>query len=326
MRTWCVALLLGAAACSHGSYELFLIPSADGRVSRIDPVSRVGLGSFGPSTPAQVTSSSSGIWVLNSTGRYARYNFSTGAILNQSSVIPAFTSNAIAGSDSNSLTGIVGNTIRDFNLLTGTTKSLATLNLSYTYAQIERLPNGIFVVMAKNNANIKFVCETYAPGGTLIDSVQLAQNVFDSIGQMAITGSGTTYRAHAFYGTGGGNPTPWLSSITITSAGLISGSTGVSIPGTTWTAGAEPATVASHDGLWVVGLNSASNIQVSQLSLSPSVAVVDSYTFPHKLPSSRWTMVNVLAPEPAGLLALTVPFVGLLARKKKRPSEVPVRS
>ncbi|MBL8047908.1 MAG: PEP-CTERM sorting domain-containing protein [Chthonomonas sp.] len=317
MKKWTVIFALAAAASANASFDLMLLPSGDGRVSRIDPINRASLGSFGPSTPSQVFSSSGGIWVQNSTNRYARYDYSTGELLLQSSVLPGFTSNAIAGNSSTFLLGLVGSSIREFNMSTGASATIGTTSSTVVYSQIERMPNGILVLMGKVTATNKFVCSTYSSSGVLIDSLQTTENVFDAVGQMAITGSGFNYRASAFYGTGGGSPTPRLTTMNITATGLVTGFTGITVPSTTWSANAEPATVAGHDGLWVVGRSVAGTTQISQIALNPTPSVVDTYSINHNLPDSgRWSMVNIVAPEPSSLWALGLAAFACIRRRR----------
>lgn len=297
------------------------MPTESGRVTRFDPVNRTLLGQFGPSLePSQIFSSSAGIWVLNSTGRYARYNYSTGELLNQSSVTPNFTTNAIAGTTSNNLIGLVSNQLREFNMLTGTSSTIANLNSSFTYSQIERMSNGVFVVMGKNNSNLAMIVETYNGSGQLIDSFQYGTGIIqDTVGQITITGSGLAYRAHACVGAGGGAPASQLRSFNISGTGLITGATTSSLLGIGWNSDAPLVTVAGHDGLWVVGkAPTTSQTRVMQLSLSPNIGILDYYDVNHTLPSTgRWNMVNVVAPEPASFLGLCLPLAWLAKRKKK---------
>lgn len=299
------------------SFDLILLPSATGRVGRIDPNNQVNLGSFGPNTPGHVVNSADGIWVQSSTGRYARYNYSTGELLNQSSVITNFVSNPIAGLNANGLTGIVGNNIREINMSTGTSSNIATLGTTNIFSRIERLNSGLYVVMGKTSSNNQLI-ETYSAGG-LVDSFQITSPMQGSVGQIAVTQSGLGYRIYAFLGLGGGGPSPTLRSVTISSTGLISSTSTIGITSTSWALDSEPATVAGHDGMWVIGRSSAGTTIVNQIATTPTMAVVDSFVIDFTIPSDRpWSAVNIVAPEPSGILATVLPLASLLLRRRVR--------
>lgn len=307
-------MIHSAAWCS---FDLILLPSATGRVGRIDPNNQVNLGSFGPNTPGHVVNSADGIWVQSSTGRYARYNYSTGELLNQSSVITNFISNPIAGLNANGLTGIVGNNIREINMSTGGATNIATLGTTNIYSRIERLNSGLYVAMGKTSSNTHLI-ETYSAGG-LVDSIQILGAMQGSCGQIAVTPNGLGYRIYTFVGLGGGSPAPTLRSITISSTGLISSTASISVSSTGWALDSEPATVAGHDGLWVIGQSAAGTTIVNQIATTPTMAVVDSFVIDYTIPSDRpWSAVNIVAPEPSGILATALPLAALLLRRRRR--------
>lgn len=318
------ALVLGVLAVgatqAFASFDLSLVPqNSTGRVNRHDPINSVGLGSFSAPGATNVTLDQAGgrVFVSSPASPSLRsYNYSTGEFLvtHPMGLVPGqFSYNS--AQNSIFMVSASGGLIQRVNLATGTVNNISGVG-GVTWRSVMTAGN-VATFMGTNGAS-QIVMQSF-DAGTLMSNDFLNTSATalpgTRIGKGHLTTRGTgLYFAFAFinslsgtsFVSGGATDTGFVTSVsTLELAGF----------GNTVT----PSAMAGHNGFYFLGQDSASatTMRVNGYAFNRdlvSASTATGYTFA----DSNFGAANIVAPEPATMVALGAGVVALMRRRRKR--------
>lgn len=325
LHGYALSALAGVSASSFASFDMFIAPNAStsGYV-RFDPINRVSLGTVpitGGSRVSAVAASPNGLYQFGS--RWALINNSTGERVSN----PSSSSLTLQYNTSGSL--IAGHVTNALGFATLNANNQLSFNASWS------VPAGLSIIgVVPDTSNRWLVYGTTAAGlvgyivsdsgttvatsATLIGAASLS---FTGIGQATTFSAGMDNYAVIPYRDNTGAHR--IANIRLLTNGmLLQGTQAVNNYSTTNSATMLSA-VAGHSGFFLVGADSVTSGHtriVEYDTLAPFTIMQEYTTSAWSAPTGgTWRMANVVAPEPAEWLAMSVGIVALLGRRRRRP-------
>ena len=319
-----LAGLCGASAIASASFDLMLLPGADGRMYRHDPVNQISLGSYNSSSTNTISTIYTGGTALSasSTGSAIReYNYSTGNL------------NTIR----NLVTG--GRALDTFgtNILMLTSTSARMFNSSNTLIASKLLDNTISWQTGVRAGNYFHLIGTSASNFLTFQSWNLVTGVLGAatvtttqlgtglIGAAAeATNTGTTAREIAFVSSVTGTSFNLISQELTSDGSFVNNPTSITIPTSFSMTRMMPAVVRGHSGVYVVGddVSGSATTRIMRQDFNGSFLFNHSYTIAApggalSYSAGFFQPSIVVAPEPATMAAIGVAVASLLRRRKK---------
>lgn len=321
--------LLSASLSVFASFELMLLPGADGRTYRYDPVNNISLGSYrtGSSNITNIAASTAGL-------AYGTTSSGSGYYVNEYS-----TGNALpllSGPNQPLSTDLLGNTLyildsfgalRRRDLLTSTTVTTA-LGAGVTWRTGTVLGGRYYAagVNGTNNIVLQNVNLTTNAVSSVITTSLVASGV-TGLGKMAAFRNNNWAAAQGMfvYLTSGGGFNTFR--FDINADGSVP--TGTPTTGSLLnfgTANFIPATMASHDGFKVVGQDSTvlTNYRINHYAFSSGILAGQSDTFAAtggtRTGYALFQPALIVAPEPGTMIALGLGLAGIMRRRSRKPS------
>lgn len=324
-------LVLSGGAATYSSFDMLLLPGADGRIYRHDPVNNVALGSYAAGVDNLIAVDSNGRSFSGSSGStsFVASDYSTGEVLGGMTA-SLLRSTEISGS---AMFGNSLSAIRRYDLNNGGQTNASTLSSAANWHTISS--HGIVLQIIGIHAttgNIAlqtalqsdttpgafFTTVTSLLAGSTLGKSAVAFNAISGTQQVGFTYLDPT--GTLIFGRYSLNSSGAFASTSL-SATALTGFT---------TAGFMPATVRSHSGWFIVGQDgaNASLMRIQQFALIGNNAVrLQNYTITapgggfgtHT--SGVYQPSNVVAPEPGSLAVLGLGASALFKRKLRRCRE-----
>lgn len=321
-------VLVMAPMLSQASFDLFLMPeNATNRVYRYDPINQVNLGSYqaanGTSSVAATNASPMAVSTSTTNGSLLA-NYSTGERSGTAGIpneIVAMSPNGAQVMEQYSSASL--ESYNASNLV-----PQATGGLSFTVDTITYLTNSNVLAIGRNASGI--VAQTFSATNLVATSSILtlvsaaSTNTAARVGQcskFSISTAASPRTAFVYrnasnalilltFGLNSDSSLPGAASVFVTplSEYILAGSN------------TQLSTVAGHSGLFVVGLDSSgtgTRVQEFQGQLGNTLfnsSYISNITVPT---NRRWSMSNVVAPEPNTMIALALGGVAILKRRRK---------
>lgn len=319
--------VLGTASTSWASFDMLLLPGADGRLYRHDPANNVTLGSFAAGVDNLVVHDTAGNCYAGSSGSQSlrKASYSTGESGGSMSLSTTARSMNVEGNFLfyNSLT-----TARRHSLATGSSAGVVSLGSgvnwysSATYGdsmQIIGVDTSTFTLsfqtMNLTDLSVSAVQSTATPAivGTTVGKAAVAHNPFLGNNSLMFTytvpASGNIFLARMALNHDG----TFIS--TTISGSTLSGFSNASFM---------PAVVEGHNGWYVIGQDATNGalMRINQYEATSGAQLLQSYTITAPgggfgiHPNGVYQPTNIVAPEPASMIALVSGVTGLIARRR----------
>ncbi|MBL8049029.1 MAG: PEP-CTERM sorting domain-containing protein [Chthonomonas sp.] len=319
MRIVAGLCFLGLAGVASASFDLMLLPDQNtGRVVRLDPVTGVSLGSFGPvglvgaarryvsvMTPTRVAHT-------GATGTTV-YDPNTGAAEAQRNIPNVLTTGLSSG---DGLLEVFSNSVfrYDASLASHTSVGTALVTsvgmLAYSY-------NDFFVLGTVGSGDLQARRFTNMVGG--VSTPLLAASVFNvntfGTGQGMVVGNSYSYRI-VYQNPTGINQLLTLS-VNLTTFSVTTSTTALN-NSSLFSSAARLSIMPAHTGYYVVG-DDATNPAQTRISYYSAENVIQSSfaTSAVDVTSLQWSGGIILAPEPSSLGVFAVAGAMLLRRRKR---------
>ena len=324
----CAALVI-AAVPVLASFELMLLPGADGRIYRYDPVNNISLGSYrsGSTAITNIAASTAGLSYgsVSLGSAYYVHEYSTGNASQLLSGPNQPLTTDISGSTLYALTTI-GSLVR-FDLTTGGTTTTTPLGSGVVWRTGTVLGGRYYAAGVNGSGNI------------VLQNINLTTNVVSTaitttlpaagsnrLGKMAAFRN-TSYASgegmFVYQTSGGGFNTLRFN---INTDGSFGSSVFQSTLTNFGTANFIPATMASHDGFKVVGQDSAvlTNYRINHYSFTTGILTPQTDTFAAtggtRTGYELFQPALIVAPEPGTMIALGLGLAGIMRRRTRKPS------
>jgi hypothetical protein len=329
----CAALII-AAVPVLASFELMLLPGADGRNYRYDPVNNISLGSYrsGTTVITNIAASTAGLaYGSSSSGSaYFVHEYSTGNALPLLNGPNQPLSTDISGNTLYALTGF--GTLQRYDLTTG---SISTISFS-------NFVGGAGVTWRTGTVfgGRYYAAGVNGTGNIVLQNINLTTNAVSTAITTTLTAGGinrlgkmAAFRNTSFasadgmfvYQTSGTGFNTFRFDIN------ADGSVPTGTPTTTallnfGTANFIPATMASHDGFKVVGQDSAvlTNYRINHYSFTTGILTPQTDTFAAtggtRTGYELFQPALIVAPEPGTMIALGLGLAGIMRRRTRKPS------
>lgn len=314
-----LGILAVGAAHAVASFDLSLIPQASsGRVNRHDPSNGVGLGSFSAPGATNVTLDQAGgrVFVSSGTSTNLRsYNYSTGEFLNTHAMglIPGqFSYNS--AQNSIFMVTATGGIIQRVNLATGTVTSISGAS-GVTWRSV--MTAGNVATFMGTDASARVVMQSF-------DATTLGSTDFLNTAAVALPGTRmgkgllTVRGAGLFYAFAFINALSGISFVSgdATDTGFVTNVTTLELNG--FGNAVTPSAMAGHNGFYFLGHDSASTttMRVNGYAYNRDLVSVSTATG-YSFSDSNFGAANIVAPEPASMIALGAGALALVRRRRK---------
>lgn len=321
-----IALL--TAACAQSSFDMLLLPGADGRIYRHDPVNNVALGSYSAGVDNLVAHDSNGRSYAGSSGltTFVTNDFNTGEVVG-GMTISSFRSCEVSGS---SLFGHSLSTVRKVDVNTGTVVAANALSSAATWHSLSTFGSVVQLLgIHATTGNLALQTATQAdatPGAFFTTTIGVLTG--SSLGKAAVAVGGTTGSTQLAFTFQDSGAVLLLGRFSLNSAGAFA-NTNISTTALLGFNSANflPATLRSHSGWIVVGQDSTNStlMRIQQFALAGNNPVrISNYTITAPgggfgtHPSGVYQPSNVVAPEPGTMVALGLGGAALVKRRKRR--------
>ena len=325
MKSVLLTVLLVANVAAQASFDLMLIPDANGAVQRFDPVNGAYLGFFAQGSLAQAVDyspTSKKAYIYNEPGRIYTYNHSTGertSTLSGNATIDAF---AVDSSATYGWTYIPGqSTMARYNLQGGKVDVVMPAGISSVSRIIRASANRMvaigfnlagdmvaFAFTGNSNSAASETVATLASASTLLAGQTIGQPAnyaVDNYTFMYRNNTNELRRANFLINGSGALVSP---STTLVSTSLTFGNTVI------------PNLVSAHDGYYAIGASSADPTLATIAEFDGSTRFMRMIDTPIKVRSGHWTPSIVLAPEPTSLVLLAT-GLGMVTRRRTKRTE-----
>lgn len=323
MKITVLALLLAFAVTGQASYDLMLIPDADGSIQRFDPISGASLGSFarGSSATAVDYSPTSGnAYVMADPGRMYTYNYSTGI---RTYAINTLANMDILATDSSSTYGWTYSPSQNYLTRYNLTGGRVDATLPTGVASISRLlrTSTSRMLAIGNNAAGDMVGFTFNPTSNTISS-EIVTSLVTASGLLAgqTIGQPVRYGADNYtfmyrINTGELRRMNFLINgsgvLTTAVANLVSGTINPA-------ANVNPNLVAAHDGYYALFPTAANSTLLTVAEFDSTTRLMSQTDTAIKIRSGSWSAAIVLAPEPAPLALMVGGVFAILGYRRRR--------
>jgi hypothetical protein len=325
LRTAIFALLVGTVVAAHASFEMMLLPGADGRIYRYDPVNNIQLGSYRTSTGTTMVSADLGGLSVSSrigASSFFKHFYSTGLV-----------ENAISGTTGSVASELIGDTlfvcypslIVKYNIHTGAILGTQSSGSGITYRTMAYL-NGQLSVFGVNSAN-GIICRN-------VDAATMLGTTVLTLGDTSSAGTNFGKAAVLFNaGTGTGRAVfTYLDSsglLRYTSLPVLStGALDTTFINYTTLMGyasnkAMPAFMAGHNSLYLYGQDDtvATNARLTTYDYHVGLITGASTTFAagggFSSVLTPYHGAILVAPEPGTMIGLGLGLAAILKRRRK---------
>lgn len=316
-----LVLVLYAAAVlapvARASFDLSLIPQVvTGRIQRHDPVTNVALGSFGAPNANNVTldQANNRVFVSDPSSGFIRsYNYNTGDSMGVTFIgvnVAQFAYNASV----NSLFYVTtSGTIGRYNFTTGANNTIAgvagvsyrTLDTRDGIVSLAGVTSGNALHYTAINAST-FAIQDQVGIGFLVSGTRLGKACLSTNGsgyQFGYTGVSSTGTLSVYFGG-------------VTTSGFLTFATSTTLPNFNSTV-VLPSIANAHDGYFAIGQDIASTTSLRVEGYTNNgVLLHQNVSAGYSFGAGNFGAANVVAPEPASMLALAG-AVGLVLRRRR---------
>lgn len=328
MRSVLLTFLVCAGVYGQASYDLMLIPDADGSVQRFDPISGASLGSFArgsAATAVDYSPTSGNAYIMADPGRIYTYNYSTGI---RTFAMGSSTNMEILVSDSTSTYGWTYSTgqnyLTRYNLTGGRVD--ATLPAGVTsVSRLLRTSTSRMLAIGSNAAG-DLVGFTFVPTSNSISSETVTTLVASSallagqqIGQPArYTGDNYTllFRNNT-------NELRRLNVLINGSGVLYNALSNLVSSSIVAPSGINPNLVPAHDGYYALYPSAADPSLLSIAEFDGTTRLMNIMDTSIKVRTGSWSAAIVLAPEPASVAAVSLGLALLFKRRNRQRDTTP---
>ncbi len=323
MKSVLFALLVCGGISSQASYDLMLIPDADGSIQRFDPISGASLGSFArgsSATAVDYAPASGNAYVMADPGRIYTYNYSTGI---RTYAMSALTNMDILVSESTSTYGWTYSPGQNYLTRYNLTGGRVDATLPTGVASISRLlrTSTSRMLAIGNNAAGDMVGFTFNPTSSTI-STEVVTNLVTASGLLAgqTIGQPVRYGADNYtfmfrINTGELRRLNFL----INGSGVLTTAVTNLVSGTiNPAANVNPNLVPAHDGYYALFPTAANSTLLSVAEFDSTTRLMSQTDTAIKIRSGSWSAAIVLAPEPATLALMVGGLCAILGCRNRR--------
>jgi hypothetical protein len=324
MKSISIACLMLVGALGHASYDLMMIPDADGAVQRFDPISGASLGSFArgaAATAVDYNSTSGNTYVMSDPGRLYTYNHSTGIRTFASFTLATMDILATESTSTYGWTYATGQTyLTRYNLTGGRVDAtlpagvvsisrIMRTSLSSKMLAIGTNTGGDMIGFTFNSTSNSVSGETVT---TLIPaSGLLAGQVFgqpvrfdgDSYTLMYRSNTSELKRMNVIMNASGALTAPSSNSV----------SSSLQLP-----AGVLPNLLPAHDGYYALLPTIGDSTLLSVAEFDNTARYMGTINTSIKIRTGTWNASIILAPEPATYAVMTVGLFAVCRRRRSR--------
>jgi hypothetical protein len=325
LRTFAFALLVGTVVAAHASFEMMLLPGADGRIYRYDPINNITLGSYRTlSSMTMVTADLNGIAFSSHTGGFGflSHDYSTGV---PTGSLFGLTASIASQLVNGSLYVMTTTEVWKFNATTGALQGTYGSGGATTFRTMANFANRMIVIGTNAGGQITyqtFDMTTLASSGT----TTLATTVFagSTMGKAAaLRNERTNANLAAYtYRDSSGNLT--VGRFAINNDGTIPMSTTY----TTALSGYSvtnfmPALMAGHNTVYAYGqdVTVGTDARIVTYELNTSLLANTSWTFAagggFRSFAHPYQGAILVAPEPGTMIGLGLGLAAILKRRRK---------
>lgn len=326
LRSVAFGLCVGSVVAAHASFELMLLPGADGRIHRYDPVNNINLGSYRTfSTTTMVTADLNGTSYSSTNGntQFYAHNYSTGLA---SGSVTGATSNIASLVVNGSLYVMTTSGVSKYNTITGSFQGQVLAGGTTTFRAMTSYGNRM-IVLGYNSTGaitsqtfdmttlVSSVVNTYGTTATIGSNMGRAASIRNEIlntslvGFTYITNSGSLAFARI----------PVNSDGTITNLTLTQ-----SFPTQIITGNLLPSVLAGHNSVYLYGQDSttATDARLIQYEMGTGLTQNTSTAFTapglFRTGSHNFQAAILVAPEPGTMIGLGLGLAAILKRRRSR--------
>lgn len=322
MKWFALVAAFGFVTSSQASFDLLLTPDAAGGVQRIDPKTGASLGKIGGVVNYNCieASFSSGAAFMHDSGsgRFYRYNYSTGDRLGQTGSVSAVWSSLNQNGDTMAYTPLNGTGVGRYSLSTGNFLGGTTFPSTGFGGFYTEYNSSFGAYTYLNTSTSQSVNQGCLTTGSLTGG-QINFNPIVAQTGLVYLGSGSNKYMISVVGTASG----WFVARMIydTATGNMTGGGTQPLTGFSLAGGSIPSLVASHNGFYVVGrdaTNPGTHTRIQEFDDLGIFALQNNYTMAFQTPTGLFKPGIVLAPEPGTWAALGLGALALMRRKRTR--------
>jgi hypothetical protein len=326
LRTVVFALFVGTVVAARASFEMMLLPGADDRIYRYDPVNNISLGSYRTSGATTMVSADLGgrsVSVRTGGSAFFKHFYSTGILENSISGTTGSLAIELVG---NNLFVCTASSILKYNITTGALIGNQSAGTGITYKTMTFF-NGKLCVFGVNSLN-----QTVS---RIVDATTMSGTVVSTIGGIATAGSGFG-KAAALFNSGSGagsaaftyiDSTAGLSYVRVpmaSDATLTNTSASFTSTTTYSTTRIMPGFMAGHNSFYLYGQDAtvATNARLTTYDfhtgfiIGPSITFVAGGGFGSSVTPYQGAIL--VAPEPGTMIGLGLGLAAILNRRRSR--------
>jgi hypothetical protein len=326
LRTAVFALLVGTVVAARASFEMMLLPGADGRIYRYDPVNNIQLGSYRTATGTTMVSADlGGLSVSSRTNNssFFKHFYSTGLV-----------ENSISGLTGSVATELIGDTlfvcyptsIVKYNINTGAVLGIHNSGAGITYRSMAYL-NGKLSVFGVNSTNVVIGRNVDAATmlGTTVSSLFETSSASTNFGKAAVlfnTGSG--FGGAAFSYIDGSGNLRFISLPVLSSGDLVFSNVFFTTITGYASNRAMPTFMTGHNSFYLYGQDAtvATNARLTTYDFHTGLIAGTTTTFAagggFGSSLTPYQAAILVAPEPGTMIGLGLGLAAILKRRRSR--------
>ncbi|MBL8049427.1 MAG: PEP-CTERM sorting domain-containing protein [Chthonomonas sp.] len=322
MRWFGCLVVAALAPVASASFDMMIWWNVNtNRMQRYDPINRLSLGSFGPSTSLDNVTHSGNLAYTSAFGsKWFAYDYSTGQQVASTVDGRNINTNLVVDSTGRLTYGVSSSVLYLDSINDPTATTLATIS-GATVKNIVDVGNGYLMVQSRTSTGTISLATVNKTTG-VVSTLGTTYTTGDvSFGQMVLhrDTDGSNYVTMARRITSGG---VFLETFFVGSAGTITHQSTFVLPD--WfsaTTDSRVNLVSAHNGFWAVGrdFSTPATTRLIKFDSDSLPSMEDSFLAPEIVTfgAGDWTMTCVVAPEPGSLGVLALGGFALLRRRRR---------